>query len=227
MIVTTGAGVAVPFAWIGRLFGARVVYVESLTRIDKPSLSYRLIRPVVVADLRPVARAAPPRRALPRHRLRPRVIFVTLGTQAYQFDRLLRGLEGVGEELVVQGGPSSVRPAGATWFDFLEYPALLEHIRRARVVVSHAGIGSVITVVAENKRPVVVPRLHRYGEAVDDHQVPIARRLADAGLVSLVEDPDQLAAALVETPAAPATLGGEGGIVADLRAYLLEIAEIT
>ena len=155
------------------------------------------------------------------------MIFVTLGTQEYQFDRLLSGLEGVGEELVVQGGPSSVRPAGATWFDFLEYPELLEHIRRARVVVSHAGIGSVMTVVAEGKRPVVVPRLNRYSETVDDHQVPIARRLADAGLVSLVEDPDQLAAALVETPAAPATLGGEGGIVADLRAYLLEIAEVT
>jgi UDP-N-acetylglucosamine:LPS N-acetylglucosamine transferase len=46
-IVTTGAGVAVPFAWVGRLFGARVVYVESLTRIDSPSLTYRLIRPVV------------------------------------------------------------------------------------------------------------------------------------------------------------------------------------
>jgi UDP-N-acetylglucosamine:LPS N-acetylglucosamine transferase len=46
-IVTTGAGVAVPFAWVGRAFGARVVYVESLTRIDRPSLTYRLIRPVV------------------------------------------------------------------------------------------------------------------------------------------------------------------------------------
>ena len=46
-VVTTGAGVAVPFAWVGRLFGARVVYVESLTRIDEPSLTYRLIRPVV------------------------------------------------------------------------------------------------------------------------------------------------------------------------------------
>ena len=105
VIVTTGAGVAVPFAWIGRLFGARVVYVESLTRIDRPSLSYRLIRPVVVADLRPVARAAPPRRALPRHRLRPRVIFVTLGTQAYPFDRLLRGLEGVGRGARRPGRP--------------------------------------------------------------------------------------------------------------------------
>jgi beta-1,4-N-acetylglucosaminyltransferase len=47
VIVTTGAGVAVPFAWVGRLFGARVVYVESLTRIDRPSLTYRMIRPVI------------------------------------------------------------------------------------------------------------------------------------------------------------------------------------
>lgn len=46
VVVTTGAGLAVPFAWIGRLFGARVVYVESLTRIDAPSLSCRLIAPV-------------------------------------------------------------------------------------------------------------------------------------------------------------------------------------
>jgi UDP-N-acetylglucosamine:LPS N-acetylglucosamine transferase len=46
VIVTTGAGVAVPFAWLGRLRGARVAYVESFTRIDGPSLSCRLIRPV-------------------------------------------------------------------------------------------------------------------------------------------------------------------------------------
>jgi beta-1,4-N-acetylglucosaminyltransferase len=46
-VVTTGAGVAVPFAWLARIFGARIVYVESLTRIEGPSLTYRLIRPVV------------------------------------------------------------------------------------------------------------------------------------------------------------------------------------
>jgi beta-1,4-N-acetylglucosaminyltransferase len=45
VILTTGAGVAVPFAWAGRLRGARVVYVESFTRIDGPSLSCRLIGP--------------------------------------------------------------------------------------------------------------------------------------------------------------------------------------
>ena len=46
VVLTTGAGVAVPFAWIGRLLGTRVVYVESLTRIEQPSLSCRLIAPV-------------------------------------------------------------------------------------------------------------------------------------------------------------------------------------
>ena len=46
VVLTTGAGVAVPFAWVGRLRGARVVYVESLTRTEQPSLSCRLIAPV-------------------------------------------------------------------------------------------------------------------------------------------------------------------------------------
>ena len=46
VVVTTGAGVAVPFAWMARLHGSTVVYVESLARIDGPSLSYRLIAPV-------------------------------------------------------------------------------------------------------------------------------------------------------------------------------------
>jgi UDP-N-acetylglucosamine:LPS N-acetylglucosamine transferase len=46
VMMTTGAAVAVPFAWVAKLHGARVIYIESLTRIDAPSLSSRLIAPV-------------------------------------------------------------------------------------------------------------------------------------------------------------------------------------
>lgn len=46
VLVTTGAALAVPFVWVARLHGVRIVYVESLTRIEKPSLSGRLIAPV-------------------------------------------------------------------------------------------------------------------------------------------------------------------------------------
>ena len=45
-ILTTGAGVAIPFCWIGRLAGARVVYIESFARIDDPSLTGRVVHPV-------------------------------------------------------------------------------------------------------------------------------------------------------------------------------------
>lgn len=46
IVLSTGAGVAVPFAWVARLRGATVVYVESLARIEGPSLTYRLIAPI-------------------------------------------------------------------------------------------------------------------------------------------------------------------------------------
>lgn len=46
MLLTTGAGVAVPFAWVARLRGVHVVYIESFTRIEGPSLSCRLIAPI-------------------------------------------------------------------------------------------------------------------------------------------------------------------------------------
>jgi UDP-N-acetylglucosamine transferase subunit ALG13 len=154
------------------------------------------------------------------------VIFVALGTQGYSFDRLLRGLDGVDEELVVQGGASTYRPAGATWFDFLDFPQLLEYVRAARVVVSHAGVGTVMTVVGEGKRPVVVPRLGRYDEAVDDHQLRFARRMEEAGLVWLVEDPAELRAAVATTPEPPQAQGaGESRLAADLRAYLEQLVE--
>jgi UDP-N-acetylglucosamine:LPS N-acetylglucosamine transferase len=47
VILSTGAALAVPFAWVGRALGAKVVYVESLTRIERVSLSCRLISPVI------------------------------------------------------------------------------------------------------------------------------------------------------------------------------------
>lgn len=43
VVVSTGAGIAVPFIWVSRLFGARVVFIESLTRVESPSLTFRLV----------------------------------------------------------------------------------------------------------------------------------------------------------------------------------------
>ena len=70
-IVSTGAGVAVPFAWAGRLLGVPFVYVESVTRIDSPSLTYRLLAPVAT---RVYAQWPELQRALPRSLYRGNVL---------------------------------------------------------------------------------------------------------------------------------------------------------
>lgn len=152
------------------------------------------------------------------------MILATLGTLHFPFDRLLRALDGLAgdEELVVQTRAPGVRPAGARVITELPYEDLVGEIRRARVVVCHAGVGSVLTVLANGKRPVVVPRLARFGEAVDDHQLPFARRLAEAGAVRLVEDVEALPEALA-TPGEPPGAFGAGRLAADLRRTLERI----
>lgn len=153
------------------------------------------------------------------------MILVTIGTSE-PFDRLLRALGSMGleEELVVQHGVSSLRVPRARCIDFVPFEELVSLIRSARVVVMHAGAGSVIAALATGKRPVVVPRRRAFGEAVDDHQVPFARRLHDAGLVVLVEDPDDLGAALANgISVTPVEEAVTSELTEDLRAYLADV----
>ncbi len=152
------------------------------------------------------------------------MIFVTVGTQPAPFDRLLRALEHLhladGEELVVQHGSSAVRPPGATCIDFLPYDAFVKYIRSARAVVAHAGVGSVMVTLQNGKRPFVVPRLQRFGEHPDDHQHLFARRLEEAGLVTIVDDPNELGEALAresEHSLVPVDRGGS--LAQELRRY--------
>ncbi len=151
------------------------------------------------------------------------MIVVTVGTNEAPFDRLLRALdrERPAEEMLVQHGPSRVRPAGARCVEFLPYDELADAIRRARVVVMHAGVGSIMTALANGKRPVVVPRLRRFGEAVDDHQLDLGRRLHESGLVVLVESPDDVLGALeTVSTSSELDLGPSRRLVAELREFI-------
>lgn len=154
------------------------------------------------------------------------MIVVTVGTNEAPFDRLLRALDDRSrsaddEELLVQHGPSAVRPAGATCVDFLPYDELVAAIERARLVVMHAGVGSIMTALASGKRPIVVPRLRRFGEAVDDHQVALGHRLDADGLVTCVETEQELLSALADPPESTSLdLGPSHRLVADLRSFV-------
>jgi UDP-N-acetylglucosamine transferase subunit ALG13 len=149
------------------------------------------------------------------------MILVTIGASE-PFDRLVEAagrLPG-NEEVLIQCGASSIEPARGRCVDFMSFDELAERIRQARVVVMHAGAGSVLAALAEGKVPVVVPRRRKFGEAVDDHQVWFGQRLARTGLVRLVEDPARLAATLASHEPATVPQRESSRLVTEVRRYL-------
>jgi UDP-N-acetylglucosamine transferase subunit ALG13 len=129
------------------------------------------------------------------------MIFVTVGTHQQPFDRLIRALEAFdGEDLVVQYGHAAPPRGAAHAVPFMSFPEMLAHFERADAVVMHAGVGSVLCATNAGHVPVVVPRLKRYGEHVDDHQVQLVRALEQDGRVIVVEDVGALPEAVRRVP---------------------------
>ena len=77
--------------------------------------------------------------------------------------------------------------------------------------------------LAAGRRPIVVPRLKRFGEAVDDHQLALARRLDSLAMVTLVQTVDELAEALTVAEQPPAVATERSRLVEELRAYVLGV----
>ncbi|HEV2592629.1 MAG TPA: glycosyltransferase [Gaiellaceae bacterium] len=156
------------------------------------------------------------------------MIFVTVGTNHARFDRLIAPFMEWkrDEELVVQHGPSSLRPPGATTLrPFFSYDENVAAIAAARAVITHAGVGSVLLSLAYGKTPIVVARRKDYREAVDDHQEAFAERLSRRGLVRLIRledgNGDELLDA-IDAPFSPVSDEPEVGLdlAADLQRYL-------
>jgi UDP-N-acetylglucosamine transferase subunit ALG13 len=150
------------------------------------------------------------------------MIFVSVGTHEAPFDRLLRTVYELrlDEEIVVQHGPSSVRSELAVEAEYLSFDEVVDYIRAARAVVTHAGVGSVMVALANGKRPIVMPRLHRFDEHVDNHQLELAKRLEANGLVTLVEDAASLAEALAGAAESAGGMSDTPWLGSDLGEYL-------
>jgi beta-1,4-N-acetylglucosaminyltransferase len=130
------------------------------------------------------------------------VIYVTVGTHHQRFDRLLGALGPLSEidELVVQHGPGPAPPEALVAVPFFSSGVALAYLQRARAVVMHAGVGSFLVARRAGHLPVLVPRLRRYGEHVDDHQAELARALDEAGEAIAVWDVSRLADAVLVAP---------------------------
>jgi UDP-N-acetylglucosamine transferase subunit ALG13 len=129
-------------------------------------------------------------------------VFVTTGTDRFPMDRLVAWVDhwmasaaARGVRCIVQRGTSR-RPEHASSEPFVPFEAIVREIEAASAVVTHAGTGSVMLARKLGAIPIVIPRERRFGEAVDDHQVAFARRMAKLGEIVLATDEQQLIDAL-------------------------------
>lgn len=128
------------------------------------------------------------------------MIFATCGSSPFQFDRMMRALEALpAADLCVQHGPSPAPPC-AEAYPFLPFGRMVELMHETDIVVSHAGVGSIMCALQAGHVPVVFPRLKRYSETVDDHQAELASALAERGTVIVATTPEELVRAVQSVP---------------------------
>ena len=105
------------------------------------------------------------------------MIFVTVGSRSYPFDRLFKKLDELyengtlKEKLFAQIGTSSYKPKHYEYIDFISPDEFQEKINEADIVVSHGASGSIMKALNAGKKVIVVTRLEKYGEHINDHQI--------------------------------------------------------
>ena len=123
------------------------------------------------------------------------MIFVTLGSQKFQFNRLLKAVDELDtdEEIFAQIGYSDYKPQNYKYKEFLDREEFAAWEEKADIVITHGGTGAIIGAVKKGKKVIAVPRLAKYGEHVDDHQVQIAEAFSQKRCVLQCNDLEQLA----------------------------------
>lgn len=105
------------------------------------------------------------------------MIFVTVGSRNYPFDRLFRQLDKLYEDgtivepMFAQTGTSTYKPKHFQYKDFISPELFSEQIEKSDIVVSHGASGSIVKALKAGKKVIAVTRLERYGEHINDHQI--------------------------------------------------------
>lgn len=126
------------------------------------------------------------------------MIFVTVGTQKFPFDRLAEALDKqiaaglIQEEVVAQIGFTSYQPQHYRAVRIMPPDEADAHLAGCRTVIAHGGTSTIIRAVKMGKKVLVVPRQRRFGEHVDDHQLEIARLFEEKRMVECAYDTDDI-----------------------------------
>ena len=117
------------------------------------------------------------------------MIFITLGTQNFNFSRLLKAVEAainngvLNEKVIAQIGNNKFESEQILCIPFLDKETFNQYMDEAEFIISHAGTGSIITALKKVKKVLVAPRLKKYDEHIDDPQLEILGAFSKLNLI--------------------------------------------
>jgi UDP-N-acetylglucosamine transferase subunit ALG13 len=134
------------------------------------------------------------------------LILITLGTQDKKFYRLLEAVQAqidnknIKDEVIVQAGCScDFKTDDMKIFDLIPLDEFDELISKCDLLITHGGVGSIVTGLKNNKKVIAAPRLAKYGEHVNDHQLQIIENFEKSGYILGLNNFDELGKLIIKS----------------------------
>lgn len=122
------------------------------------------------------------------------MILVVLGTQDLAFKRIIKEVETlkiagiINEKVIVQAGHTEYVSDVLEIFDFVNIDEFNKLVKESNMIVTHGGVGSILQGVINNKRILAVPRLKKYGEHCNNHQIEVCDEFSKQGYITVYHD---------------------------------------
>lgn len=161
------------------------------------------------------------------------VIFVTLGSQKFQFNRILKRIDNliekqiITDEVFAQIGASDYLPKNYSYKDFLDKNEFDYVARKCDLVITHGGTGAIVGALKLGKKVIAVPRLSKYGEHVDDHQLQLLEQFSAMKYIEVCFDCDKLEDAIsaVQSNTYNKYESNTTEIIKSIYEYIVELCE--
>ena len=132
------------------------------------------------------------------------MIFLTVGTQDKPFTRIIQAVEQavidgkITDEVIVQAGNTKYESKVLNVLNYVPFDEFNNYLLKADIIITHGGVGSILNALKLKKKVIAVPRLEKYGEHINDHQLQVIKKMTEQGYILSTEDENKIAEKIKE-----------------------------
>lgn len=127
------------------------------------------------------------------------MIFLTVGTQDKPFTRIIQAVEQavidgeITDEVIVQAGNTRYESKVLNVLNYVPFDEFNTYLEKADIIITHGGVGSILNALKLKKKIIAVPRLKKYGEHINDHQLQVIKKMTEQGYILSTENEHEIA----------------------------------